>query len=123
MKSYREFEVYKVSKAPAVRMHKMSLVLPTFALHEEGSQVRRSSKSVASTIDKGYGCRRYKTDFIKCFVYSQSECDETIVHLDFLFETEFLKEETLYNDLKNEYDVLSKRSNTFLQWVEVSFNP
>lgn len=26
--------------------------------------------------------------FIKYLVYAQSECDETIVHLDFLFETQ-----------------------------------
>ena len=122
MKSYRELEVYKVSKVLAVRVHKMSLSLPKFELFEEGSQVRRSSKSVTSMIVEGYGRRRYKADFIKYLVYSQSECDETIVHLDFLFETESLKDEALYTDLKNEYNILSKRINTFIQWVEENFN-
>ena len=31
-------------------MHKMSLILPKLELYEEGSQVRRSSKSVKSMI-------------------------------------------------------------------------
>lgn len=123
MKSYRELEVYKVSKALGVRVHKMSLLLPKFELYEEGSQVRRSSKSVTSMIVEGYGRRRYKAGFIKYLVYAQSECDETIVHLDFLFETASLQDEALYTDLKNEYGVLRKRINTFIQWVEENFNP
>lgn len=74
-------------------------------------------------IVEGYGRRRYKADFIKYLVYAQSECDETPVHLDFLFETGSLQDEVLYHALKNEYDVLSKRINTFIQWVEDNFNP
>jgi len=34
------------------------------------------------------------------FVYSQSECDEAIVHLDFLFETESLTDKIRYDDLQ-----------------------
>ena len=106
----------------AVRVHKMSLLLPKFELYEEGSQVRRSAKSVTVMIVEGYGRRRYKADFIKYLIYSQAECDETIVHLDFLFETGSLQDEKLYTNLRNEYDVLSKRINTFIQWVEDNFN-
>ncbi len=122
MKSYRDLDIYKESKILAVEVHKMSITLPKFELFEEGSQVRRSSKAVTSTIVEGYGRRRYKADFIKYLVYSQSECDETIVHLDFLFETESLKNEDLYKKLKNDYDILSKKINKFIQWVEDNWN-
>ena len=98
------------------------MTLPKFELYEEGSQIRRSSKAVASLIVEGYGRRRYKADFIKYLVQSQSECDETIVHLDFLYETESLKNEELYNRLQNGYDNLSKRINKFIQWVEDNLN-
>ncbi len=100
----------------------MSLTLPRFELFEEGGQVRRSSKSVTSMIVEGYGRRRYKADFIKYLIYAQSECDETIVHLDFLFETESLKDTQLFTTLKQEYDVLSKKINKFIQWVEDNWN-
>ena len=83
MKSYRDLEVYKESKKLAIEIHKMSLLLPEFGIFEEGSQVRRSSKSVTSMIVEGYVRRRYKADFIRYLVYAQSECDETIAHLDF----------------------------------------
>lgn len=122
MKSYRELEVYKESKRLAIEVHKMSLTLPKFELYEEGSQIRRSAKAVTTAIVEGYGRRRYKADFIKFLIYAQSECDETIVHLDFLFETASLKDVELYNRLKSDYDLLSKRINKFIQWVEDNLN-
>jgi len=100
----------------------MSLTLPKFEMYEEGGQIRRSSKSVTSMIVEGYGRGRYKADFVKYLVYAQSECDETIVHLDFLFETGSLADKDKYQVLSNDYDSLSKRINKFTQWVEENWN-
>jgi len=122
MKSYRDLDVYKESKRLAIEIHKLSLTLPKFKLYEEGSQIRRSSKSVTSMIVEGYGRRRYKADFIKYLVYAQSECDETIVHLDFIFECGSLQNEELQKKLENEYDILSKKINKFIQWVDDNWN-
>jgi four helix bundle protein len=55
-------------------------------------------------------------------VYAQSECDETIVHLDFLFETGSLHNKEWYDRIKQEYDMLSKKINKFIQWVEDNWN-
>ncbi|MFN2457850.1 MAG: four helix bundle protein [Chitinophagaceae bacterium] len=122
MKSYKDLEFFKTSKALATRIHKISLKLPKFELFEEGSQIRRSSKGVTTAIVEGYGRRRYKAEFIRYLVFAQSECDETILHLDFLYDTESLTDETFYNEIKQEYDTLSKRINKFIQWVEENFN-
>ncbi|MFI5186240.1 MAG: four helix bundle protein, partial [Chitinophagales bacterium] len=86
------------------------------------SQIRRSSKSVTAMIVEGYGRKRYKAEFIKYLVYSQAECDETIVHLDFLFETGSMADKVQYTNLHSKYDLLSKRINKFLQWVEANWN-
>jgi four helix bundle protein len=118
MKSYRDLEIYKESKRLAIEIHKVSMTLPKFELYEEGGQVRRSSKSVASMIVEGYGRRRYKADYIKHLIYAQAECDETITHLDFLYESGFYTSIETYEKLKNEYDLLSKRINKFTQWIE-----
>ncbi|SRR6266487_2431683 len=96
MKSYRDLDIYNDSKKPAIEVHKMTLMLPKFELYEEGSQIRRSSKSVTAMIGEGYGRKRYKADFIKYLVYSQDESDERIVHLDFLFETRSMTDESKY---------------------------
>ena len=122
MKSYRDLDIYKDSKKLAIEIHLVSLNLPKFELYEEGSQIRRSSKSIASHIVEGYGRRRYKADFIKYLIFAQSECDETITHLDFLFETGSYKDEEKYNRLRSGYDTLSKKINKFIQWAEENLN-
>ena len=113
MKSYRDLDIYNESKKLAIEIHKISLSLPKLELYEEGSQVRRSAKSVTSNIVEGYGRRRYKADYIKHLTYAQ---------LDFLFETESLKDESTYRRLKTDYDTLSNRINKFIQWVEENLN-
>lgn len=122
MKSYRDLDIYKESKRLALLIHKMTMNLPKFELYEEGSQIRRSSKAVTSLIVEGYGRRRYKADFIKYLIYAQSECDETLLHLDFIFETDSLKDKNEYDQLKIDYNSLSKRINKFIQWAEESLN-
>ena len=122
MKSYKDLDVYKESKRLAIEIHRVSLSLPKFELYEEGSQIRRPSKAVTTAIVEGYGTRKYKADFIRVLIYSQSECDETILHLDFLYETESFKNLNLYTQLKSDYEALSKRINSFIKWVEENWN-
>ena len=55
MKSYRELDIYNDSKNLAIEVHRVTLILPKFELYEEGSQIRRSSKSVTAMIVEGYG--------------------------------------------------------------------
>lgn len=101
-----------------MQVHKMSLMLPKFEMYEEGSQIRRASKAVTIAIVEGYGRRRYKADYIKHLVFAQTECDETINHVEFLFDTESLKDKKTHDALQKEYDVLSMKINKFIQWVE-----
>jgi four helix bundle protein len=121
MESYRDLDIYHESKRLAIEIHLMSLNLPKFEIYEEGSQIRRSSKAVTSMIVEGIARRRYKPDYIKRLVYSLAECDETIVHLDFLFETKSLKDKETYESLRSRVDMLSKRINKFTLWVEENY--
>ena len=94
--------------------------LPKFEMFEEGAQIRRSMKSVKSTMVEGYGRRRYKQEFIKFLTYSQASCDETVDHLETLFETGSLSDQPLYDDLHQRLDRLGKQINMFIQSVERS---
>ena len=116
MKSYRDLEIYNESYKLAVEVHKMSLKLPKYELYEEGSQIRRSSKSIASNIVEGYGRKRYKGDFIRFLIYSHSSCDETILHLNILKDTqsEFVKVDYLIDAYNN----LGRKLNSFIDYVE-----
>jgi len=122
MKSYRDLNIYKDAHHLAIVVHKLSLLLPKFEMYEEGSQIRRSSKAISTAIVEGYGRKKYKADFLRFLTYAQSECDETIEHLDFLFETESLENEIRYNEIKGGYIKLSKQINKFIDWVEDNWN-
>ena len=123
MLNYRDLEIYQEAKKLAVDVHTMSLTLPKFELYETGSQIRRSSKSVTAMIVEGYARRRYKSDLVKYLIYAIAECDETIVHLDALYDTHSLINSELYLELKNAYVALTKRINKYTQWVEREYNP
>lgn len=118
MNGYLDLQIFTESKQLAVRTHKMSLALPKFEMYEEGSQVRRSAKSIPSNILEGFIRRRYKADYVKHLVYASGESDETMLHLDILFDTGSLTDEEIYRGLKGEYHSLSKKINKFIQWVE-----
>lgn len=98
--SYRKLEVWQLAREIVIEIHKMSLSLPKFEMFEEGQQIRRSSKSVKSTIVEGYGRRRYKNEYIKFLVYAHASNDETIDHLETLFETGSLTDEIVFNAIK-----------------------
>jgi four helix bundle protein len=121
MNSYKDLDIYTESKRLAIEVHRVSLDFPKFELYEEGSQLRRSSKSITSNIVEGFGRRRYKNDFVRYLVFSLSECDETILHLTFAFETGSFKNEGKFSALSEGYIKLSKKINKFLQWVEKSY--
>jgi len=93
--------------------------LPKFEMYEEGSQIRRSSKTTKATIVEGYGRRRYKQDWIKFIVYALSSNDETMDHLENLWDTKSLTDEATFIELKNKIETLGKMLNRFLQAVEL----
>jgi four helix bundle protein len=117
--SYRDLKVWQIAREVSFRIHKMTLEkLPRFEMHEEGSQVRRSAKSVRSNIVEGFGRRRYKQDFIRHLVYAESSSDETLDHLETLFETGSLTDQSLYTELHSRVTELGKRLNRFIAAVE-----
>ena len=120
--SYKKLDIWQLAREITIDIHNMSLSLPRFEQFEEAQQIRRSAKTVKSCIVEGYGRRRYKADFIKFLIYSLSSNDETIDHLETLFETGSLKDEILYQGLHIKLDILGKKLNNFIQSVEQFHN-
>ncbi|MCJ7553533.1 MAG: four helix bundle protein [Ignavibacteriaceae bacterium] len=112
--SYKNLEIWQLARELVVEIHKMTLTLPKFELYEEGSQIRRSSKSVKSNIVEGYGRRNYKSDYIRFITFALASNDETIYHLETLYETESLKDKNLFGGLHNKLEILGKKINRFL---------
>jgi four helix bundle protein len=99
-----------------MKIHEVSLKFPKFELFEEGSQIRKSSKSIPSTIAEGWGRRYYKNEFIKFLIYALASRDETLVHLEFVFRCKYISESE-YRELSEDYVVLGKKINKYLQMV------
>ncbi len=52
MKSYKDLDIYNLAFQYSIEVHHASLKIPKFELFEQGSQVRRSSKSVKELLLK-----------------------------------------------------------------------
>src|SRR6187401_3211421 len=116
--SYKKLQIWILAREVVIDVHEMSLNLPKFELYEEGSQIRRSSKTTMATIVEGYARRRYKQDWIKLIVYALSSNDETMDHLENLWDTKSLTDQMIFISLKNKIETLGKMLNKFLQAVE-----
>lgn len=117
--SYEDLEIYKLAHKLAVEVHKMTLKeLPKHEMYEEGSQIRRSPKSVVINIVEGFGRRRYKQEFIQFLTYSIASCDETKEHLELLFDTKSLQSKDLFNYFLKSYEELGSKISNFIRSVE-----
>ena len=114
---YNDLEIYHQSYKLALDIHSLSLKLPKFELYEEGSQIRRSSKSIVINIVEGFGRRRYKKDFIKFLIYAHASCDETKVHLKFIFNTGHISEKK-FQKYTSEYNQLGQKIHNFIHKIE-----
>ena len=116
MSSYKELEIYKLAYDLAIKVHKASLKLPQFELYEQGSQIRRSTKSIRDNIAEGFGRRRYKAEFIRYLIYAQASCDEANNQATSIIElypniSEFM-------GIPNDLDILGRKINNFIRYVE-----
>lgn len=117
--NYRNLEVWRLARELVIAIYNMTLTkLPKFEMFEEGSQIRRSIKSVKSNVVEGYRRRRHKQEFVRFIDYALASCDETADHLDTLVATNSLTDSTTIDDLTKKVDELGRKLNLFLQSYE-----
>lgn len=115
MKSYRDLDVYKLAFEYAIEVHHLSLRLPKFEVYEQGSQIRRSSKSIKDNIVEGWGRRRYKQDFTKFLVYAHASLLECLSQLEMIHA---IYPESELASLIEKYNILGAKLFSFIQYVE-----
>ncbi|MCK9409192.1 MAG: four helix bundle protein [Bacteriovoracaceae bacterium] len=119
---YKKLQVYILSHELGVKVHEMSLNLPKFEIYEEGSQIRRSAKSVSSNIVEGYSLRKYKNEYLHYLYRAHGSSEETTEHLRYLFKTKSLTDEKLYEQLANEYKKLNGMLFNYIRFVEKNYD-
>ena len=116
--TYKDLEIYQLNHELAIEVHKVTLNLPKFELYEEGSQVRRSAKSIPTNIVEGFGRRRYKNEFIRFLTFALASCDETKEHLEILHKTKSLRDKDLFDSFIRRYGELGRKLYNFIKAVE-----
>ncbi|MEX1048605.1 MAG: four helix bundle protein [Akkermansiaceae bacterium] len=120
---YKKLRIWEQARELVVEIHRMTLsALPKFEMYEEGSQIRRSMKSVKSNIVEGYGRRRHKAEYVRFLDFSYASGLETIDHLETLEETESLRDSDLFDSLHERLTQLSKSIYLFTRGVETHHN-
>jgi hypothetical protein len=79
-------------------------------------------KSVKSNIVEGYGRRRYKQDFIHFLIFANASLDETIDHLETLYETYSFTNKIQYEILYQKLRLFNKKLINFIKAVEEKHN-
>lgn len=118
---YQRLEVWRLARDLSVEVHRMTLEeLPRFEMHEVGSQVRRSAKSIRANIVEGFGKRRYKLEFMRHLTYALGSAQETLDHLDTLHETGSLASSDRHCELQATTQLLVAKLTTFIRGVELN---
>ena len=120
---YKKLRIWEQARELVIEIHGMTVsALPKFEMYEEGSQIRRSMKSVKSNIVEGYGRRRHKAEYVRFLDFSYASALETIDHLETLHETESLRDNDLFASLHERLTQLSKSIYLFTRGVETHHN-
>jgi len=119
--SYRELEVWQLAKDLTSDIHRMTMEdLPKIELYEEGSQIRRSIKSVRANLVEGYARKRYPLEFVRFATYALGSCNEAAEHLEILWETGSLTNRERYESIRKRLDVLGRKLRRFVSSLETA---
>jgi four helix bundle protein len=117
--NYKDLEIWKIANEVVNDIHSLTFNdLPKFEMYETGSQIRRSVKSVKSNIVEGYGRRNYKQEFLHFLTIAIASNDETMDHLETLYQTKSLKDKEKYEILHDRIDKLGRKLNLFIKAIE-----
>ena len=107
MKSHRDLKVYQKAFNLAMEIFELSKKFPGEEKYALISQMRRSSRSVCSSIAEGYRKRLYPAHFVSKCSDADMENTETQVWFDFALACEYVAKEK-YLDLVNKSDEVGR---------------
>jgi len=90
VKSFRELEVYKLSREVSKEIYILTRCFPKDELFSLTDQIRRSSRSVGAQISEAWGKRRYEMHFISKLTDADSEQLETQHWLEISEECKYI---------------------------------
>ena len=105
IRNHYELEVYKLAVDFAMQAFGQSKVFPKEETYSLTDQIRRSSRSVATSIAEGWRRRKYEAAFVNKLNEAEAEAAETQSWLEFAVKCGYLKAEQA-RELHKRYDQL-----------------
>lgn len=105
MGSFRDLNVYKKAFDLSMAIYTESKNFPSEEKFGLTSQIRRSSRSVCSSVGEGYRKRIYPAHFVSKCTDADMENGETQVWLDFALACEYLTKEKYDDCLKRSEEI------------------
>jgi four helix bundle protein len=93
IKSFEDLDVYKKLCELHLEINKISLSFPKFELFELGSQIRRSSNSIAANLAEGWN-NKHINIYLEGINRARAELQETKHHLHVAYRKKYLSEKT-----------------------------
>lgn len=93
VKSYRELEVYKLSRQLSQEIFEITKSFPKEEMYSLTDQIRRSSRSVGAQIAEAWAKRRYEKHFISKLTDSDGEQQETQHWIDVSLDCSYIPED------------------------------
>ena len=90
MSTYRDLKVYQKAFKLAMDIYEVTKSFPDEEKYGLISQMRRSSRSVCSSIAEGYRKRKYPAHFVSKMTDADMENSETQVWLDFSLSCKYI---------------------------------
>lgn len=104
---YKDLIVYKKAYKAAMEVFMETKSFPKEEIYSLTDQVRRSSRSVCANIGEAYRKRIYPKHFVSKLSDSDSECAETMIHLDFAKDCKYINDK-VHKKLIEEYLEIGK---------------
>ena len=110
MGTFRDLTVYKKSFELAVEIYNISKGFPKEELYGLTGQIRRSSRSVSSSLAEGYRKRQYEAHFVSKSSDADMENTETQVWLDFALAFGYINKK-VHENLMSKSEEIGKLIN------------
>lgn len=119
-KTFRDLTVYKKAFILAMDIFKISKGFPDDERYSLTDQVRRSSRSVCSSIGEAYRKRQYKAHFVSRASDADMENTETRVWLDFALACGYISQRN-WDDFEMKAEEVGKLLNHMIENPEKYF--
>lgn len=114
MSTFRDLKVYQKAFKLAMDIFHLTKSFPEEEKYGLTSQIRRSSRSVCSSIGEAYRKRKYPAHFISKVTDSDMENSETQVWLDFSFSCKYINKQ-IYLEYKLRSEEVGKMLNHMIE--------